>query len=72
VCGMCSICTEGGAGCPALGGEDAMAEAGSVVGPSSVLGIVGDAGTASNYVSMFVSLRVRWRSHTSSVPQDPL
>jgi hypothetical protein len=46
-----SICAEGGAGRPALRGEYAVTEAGSVVSPGGILGIVGDAGTALEFVS---------------------
>lgn len=38
--------SERGSGRPALGGEDAVAEARGIVGPGGVLRVVGDAGAA--------------------------
>jgi hypothetical protein len=51
VLGMRSTGAERGAGCPALGGKDAVAEAGGVISPSGVLGVVGDAGATLEKVS---------------------
>lgn len=64
--------TEGRSRGPALLRENAVAEAGGVVGPGSVLWVVRDARTA-----LPVTLAKLWAhgereaSHTSSVPRDP-
>jgi hypothetical protein len=44
---MRSVCAERGAGSPSLGSENAVTEAGGIISPGSVLGIVGDAGATS-------------------------
>lgn len=63
--------TEGGAWLPALGGQYAMAKAGGVVGPSSILRVVADAGTAGTPVSKFTQAVVSLLRHTSSALLDP-